>query len=787
MKTSQFRAGRAARAAGKAAQFAIPAFFFLAAALPFGLTAANAADTRRPTVVITAPVSGTAVSGTITVSASASDNRGVVGVQFKYNGINLGAEDKTAPYSISANTTTIPNGSYTFTAVARDAAGNRTTSAPVTVTVANAPPPDTASPTVGITSPAAGATVSGTITLTANASDNVGVVGVQFKRDGVNISAEDTTAPYSVSANTTTIPNGSYTFTAIARDAAGNVSTSAPITVTVANAPPPDTTAPTVSIASPAAGGTVSGIITLTASASDNVGVVGVQFKRDGIIIGAEDTTPPFSISWNTATATNGTHTLTAAARDAAGNVTTSTPITITVANGSTPYTGTPIPLPGIFEAENFDFGGEGIAYHDNVAGNAGGQFRLGEDVDIVVSTDPAGGGYVVNNFETGEWLAYTVNVGASAAYDIEIRASTTFTNSAFHVEIDGVNVTGSITVPSTGNWSVFQWIGKQGVTLPAGTHVLKIVADQQYFNLNSIRVTASPVQGSATRLFGSGFEGATVLLAPSDFYGTGGWQNIVGLDNLTGFTWPPVIWGGGSTHFQLLADASVNALTIGDYMVNQIQTVTGHDGNPTRALYSEMKQSGCCGTASQGGHPAQDPFMIQPLGETSDLYVSYWLKHQPNLANLMEVGNATSGWNWRVVFEWKTAGDYRVIASIKRDPYFNGGNLYWNIIGDNEANGGLAYQKFWEVNNTQVPVAAGQWMKFEVYWHRSTGNDGRVWMAVNGQVIIDRLGPNVGVNNAPINRIMMPNLYASTAYPIYQWVDDVQIWDGFPTDAAPH
>ena len=195
MKTSQVRAGRAARAAGKAAQFAIPAFFFLAAALPFGLTAANAADTRRPTVVITAPASGTAVSGTITVSASASDNRGVVGVQFKYNGINLGAEDTTAPYSVSANTITIPNGAYTFTAVARDAAGNRTTSAPVTVTVANAPPPDTASPTVGITSPAAGATVSGTITLTANASDNVGVVGVQFKRDGVNISAEDTTAP----------------------------------------------------------------------------------------------------------------------------------------------------------------------------------------------------------------------------------------------------------------------------------------------------------------------------------------------------------------------------------------------------------------------------------------------------------------------------------------------------------------------------------------------------------------------------------------------------------------
>ena len=178
---------------------------------------------------------------------------------------------------------------------------------------------------------------------------------------------------------------------------------------------------------------------------------------------------------------------------------------------------------------------------------------------------------------------------------------------------------------------------------------------------------------------------------------------------------------------------------------------------------------------------------MIQPVGETGDLYISYWLKHQPNLENLMEVGNATSGWNWRVVFEWKTAGDYRVIASIRRDPYYNAGNLYWNVIGDNEANGGLPYERFWEVNNTQLPVAAGQWMKFEVFWHRSTGIDGRVWMAVNGQVIFDRSGPNVGINDAPINRIMMPNLYSSTAYPIYQWVDDVQIWDGFPPDAAPN
>ena len=93
--------------------------------------------------------------------------------------------------------------------------------------------------------------------------------------------------------------------------------------------PPP----PAVSVTSPAGGATVSGTVTVTANASDNVGVAGVQFLLDGANLGAEDTTAPYSVSWNTATAANGTHTLTARARDAAGNLTTSAAVTVTVSN----------------------------------------------------------------------------------------------------------------------------------------------------------------------------------------------------------------------------------------------------------------------------------------------------------------------------------------------------------------------------------------------------------------------------------------------------------------------
>jgi Bacterial Ig domain/Immunoglobulin I-set domain len=94
-----------------------------------------------------------------------------------------------------------------------------------------------------------------------------------------------------------------------------------------------DTTPPTVSITAPATGATVSGSATLTASASDNVGVTSVQFLLDGANLGSALTASPYTMSWDTTTASNGTHSLTAQARDAAGNVGTSTAVSVTVSN----------------------------------------------------------------------------------------------------------------------------------------------------------------------------------------------------------------------------------------------------------------------------------------------------------------------------------------------------------------------------------------------------------------------------------------------------------------------
>ncbi|HVQ74134.1 MAG TPA: S8 family serine peptidase, partial [Candidatus Binatia bacterium] len=243
-----------------------------------------APDTAAPTVSISSPASGATVSGTVTVSAAASDNVGVTKVEFLVDGALVGTRTAT-PWSVGWNTTTKANGSRILTARAFDAAGNSTTSAGVSVTVNNVVA-DTTAPTVSISSPASGATVSGTVTVSVAASDNVGVTKIEIRVDGALVA---TRIPWVVPGdiiwsfrwNTTTKANGSRILTARAFDAAGNSKTSAGVSVTVNNVVA-DTTAPTVSISSPASGATVSGTVTVSAAASDNVGVTRVEFLVDG-------------------------------------------------------------------------------------------------------------------------------------------------------------------------------------------------------------------------------------------------------------------------------------------------------------------------------------------------------------------------------------------------------------------------------------------------------------------------------------------------------------------------
>src|SRR5439155_1380576 len=294
-------------------------------------------DTTPPTVTVTSPVPDAGVSGTITFTVNATDDVGVAGVQFRLDGVNVGAEAPAVPagaYEFTWNSSTVLNGPHVLAAIARDAAGNQRR-ASASVMVAN----DATPPTVTVTSPVPDAGVSGTITFTVNAPDDVGVAGVQLRLDGVNVGAEAPAAPagaYEFTWNSSTVLNGSHVLAAIARDAAGNQRT-ASVSVIVAN----DTTPPTVTVTNPVPNAGVSGTITFTVNATDDVGVAGVQLRLDGVNVGAEAPAVPagaYEFTWNSSTVLNGPHVLTAFARQPSANQRTAS-VSVIVANDTTPPT----------------------------------------------------------------------------------------------------------------------------------------------------------------------------------------------------------------------------------------------------------------------------------------------------------------------------------------------------------------------------------------------------------------------------------------------------------------
>jgi hypothetical protein len=419
-------------------------------------------DTISPTVSLSSPVAGATVAGTVTVTASAADNVAVAGVQFLLDGANLGAEvaGPRSSYTFSWNTATASNGAHTLSARARDGAGNTALSANVKVTVANAASSGggsnglvaaysfnegkgtTVSDSSGnnLTGTISGATwttsgvyggalsfngstsyvdlgnpsalrLTGSMTLeawvkaAANPADDGQIIaksnghGWQLKTSpdtgaetfgtlvsstsgtdtqrysktvrslntwyhvaSVYDAASKTLNTYvngvldsgtlkgavpasqldsSVNVNIGRRTNGFY-FNGVIdevriynRDLSQAEIQMDMFTAVGLTTVSTDKTPPTVSISAPAAGAKVSGTVTVSASASDNVGVAGVQFLLDGANLGAEVTGsgPTYTTTWNTTTATNGTHTISARARDAAGNTSTAANISVTVSN----------------------------------------------------------------------------------------------------------------------------------------------------------------------------------------------------------------------------------------------------------------------------------------------------------------------------------------------------------------------------------------------------------------------------------------------------------------------
>lgn len=192
-----------------------------------------------------------------------------------------------------------------------------------------APPADTAAPTVSLTEPQNGATVSGRIKLSASASDDVKVRDVQFLLDGKPIGTAVATPPYSVSLDTSTVTKVAHTLTARARDTAGKSATSDQVSVTVAE---PDTSPPTAEVTSPKSNAEVTDVVTFAAEATDESPLKSVQLLVDGLVR-EELKFAPYVLKWNSREVENGSHTLAVRAEDGAGNLKVSNPVTVNVTN----------------------------------------------------------------------------------------------------------------------------------------------------------------------------------------------------------------------------------------------------------------------------------------------------------------------------------------------------------------------------------------------------------------------------------------------------------------------
>ena len=372
-----------------------------------------------PTVSITSPTAGASlpVGVAMNLAATASDSDGTIAsVQFFANSVSIGTKS-TYPYNLDF--TPAATGLYVFTAQATDNGGNIATSTPVSVTVTGG-----TAPSVAITAPVAGAGlgVNTPQTITATASSSTGFINsVQFFINGVPLST-DTSFPYAAAWTPTAI--GTYSLTARATDNLNNITDSAPITVVVGAS-----AAPTVSVTNPSNGSayTVGTALTLAATAADSDGTITqVQFFVNGVPQGAADTTSPYSAAFTANSV--GTYTITAQATDNNGNVTTSTPVTVTIGANAAPTVAITSP-------------GSGLS------------FGLGNQVLLAAAANDADGSVTTVQFVVN---GLVVGTATSAPYNFSWKPTVAGSFSITAVATDNVgNVTTSapigITITSSG------------------------------------------------------------------------------------------------------------------------------------------------------------------------------------------------------------------------------------------------------------------------------------------------------------------------------------------------
>jgi len=289
-------------------------------------------DTTPPSVVILNPINQTTVSGDVTVSVTATDNEIVSSVEIQIDGQTVSTITEE-PYEYDWITTEYSEDqNHSISATAIDDSENSSQTQPISVLVDNQ---DNIAPTGLITAPVSGQTVLGTVGILVEATDNDTILSVEFSIDGSLVNT-DTDSPYAYAWDTTNeTEDQDHIIGVTVNDVSGNSTTVQPISVFVNNEEDiiPDTQAPIVILQNPVNGQIVSGEISVTMSASDNIAVSEVNLYIDNSLV-STFTNAPYTYSWNTVNETEDElHSLYATASDDAGNSASTEPISVTVDN----------------------------------------------------------------------------------------------------------------------------------------------------------------------------------------------------------------------------------------------------------------------------------------------------------------------------------------------------------------------------------------------------------------------------------------------------------------------
>ncbi|RYE16567.1 MAG: carbohydrate-binding protein, partial [Sphingobacteriales bacterium] len=242
----------------------------------------------------------------------------------------------------------------------------------------------------------------------------------------------------------------------------------------------------------------VSNIVTITVYPEARVNTV-TDLERctgtNAAVTFGTNVTDPVAFTFNWTNVSAGSYTVTAKAYDNGGAVTTSGAIGINV-NGvvtQTPYGGTALSIPGVVEMENYDNGGQNVAFNDISGNNEGGAYRA-DAVDIEAVS---GGGYNVGWIAAGEWLEYTVNIKTAGTYKLEARVAATAPDKSFAVQIDGGTIA-TINVPNTGGWQSWTTVTVNTSSISVGTKILRVYANSSDFNVDRLTFTTVSTTNAA-------------------------------------------------------------------------------------------------------------------------------------------------------------------------------------------------------------------------------------------------------------------------------------------------